>query len=94
MICQNPSTQIHVSPWAKIRMAWCRGAGGCRLQDVVQGSMQWVLASNFMVDMTWLLSACPDLLQAQQLVLVHGEHTPDRYAPGFLPNLLLCCDRS
>lgn len=41
--------------------------------------MKWVLASNYMVDMTWLLSACPHLLQAQQLVIVHGERTPDRY---------------
>lgn len=56
----------------------CRAAGGCRLRDVVQGSMKWVLASNFMVDMTWLLSACPHLTTAGQLVIVHGERTPDR----------------
>ena len=56
-----------------------RAPGGCRLQDVVHGSMKWVLASNFMVDMTWLLSACPHLLQAHQLVIVHGERTPDRH---------------
>ncbi|KAL0031162.1 hypothetical protein WJX77_006853 [Trebouxia sp. C0004] len=55
-----------------------RAPGGCRLRDVVHGSMKWVLASNFMVDMTWLLSACPHLLQAHQLVIVHGERTPDR----------------
>lgn len=57
---------------------WHRGPGGCRLGDVVRGSMKWVLASNYMVDMTWLLSACPDLLQAQEVVVVHGERTPDR----------------
>ena len=56
-----------------------RAPGGCRLQDVVHGSMKWVLASNYMVDMTWLLSACPHLLQAHQLVIVHGERTPDRH---------------
>lgn len=56
-----------------------RAPGGCRLQDIVHGSMKWVLASNFMVDMTWLLSACPQLLQAHQLVIVHGERTPDRH---------------
>ena len=55
-----------------------RPPGGCRLRDVVQGDMKWVLASNYMVDMSWLLSACPHLLQAQQLVVVHGERTPDR----------------
>ena len=56
-----------------------RAPGGCRLRDVVHGSMKWVLASNYMVDMTWLLSACPHLLQAHQLVIVHGERMPDRH---------------
>ena len=51
---------------------------------MVQGRLQWVLVSDFMVDMTWLLSACPDLLQAEQLVLVHGERTPDRCNHHFL----------
>lgn len=58
-----------------------RAPGGCRLRDVVHGCMKWVLASNYMVDMTWLLSACPHLLQAHQLVIVHGERTPDRHEP-------------
>ncbi|KAL3159457.1 hypothetical protein ABBQ38_009882 [Trebouxia sp. C0009 RCD-2024] len=55
-----------------------RPPGGCRLREVVHGSMKWVLASNYMVDMTWLLSACPDLITAGQLLIVHGERTPDR----------------
>ncbi|KAL3157421.1 hypothetical protein ABBQ32_011893 [Trebouxia sp. C0010 RCD-2024] len=55
-----------------------RPPASCRLREVVHGSMKWVLASNYMVDMTWLLSACPDLITAGQLVIVHGERTPDR----------------
>ena len=56
----------------------CRAPGGCRLREVVHGPMKWVLASNYMLDMTWLLSACPHLISAGQLVIVHGERTPDR----------------
>ncbi|KAL6755664.1 hypothetical protein V8C86DRAFT_204300 [Haematococcus lacustris] len=35
--------------------------------------MQLVLAMNYMVDIAWLLSACPDLVAAQQLVLCTGD---------------------
>ncbi len=52
--------------------------------------MKWVLASNYMVDMTWLLSACPHLLQAQQLVIVHGERTPDRHDTFTLTCFSVC----
>lgn len=63
----------------------CRAPGGCRLREVVHGPMKWVLASNYMLDMTWLLSACPHLISAGQLVIVHGERTPDRSLPPFPP---------
>ena len=36
--------------------------------------MRWALASNYMMDLGWLLSACPDLAAVPRLVLVHGEH--------------------
>lgn len=66
----------------------CRPPASCRLREVVHGSMKWVLASNYMVDMTWLLSACPDLITAGQLVIVHGERTPDRSTlpPSHVPS--------
>jgi hypothetical protein len=35
--------------------------------------MRWALVSNYMLDLPWLLSACPDLTRAQRLVVVHGE---------------------
>lgn len=43
------------------------------LADLVRGPMKMVLASNYMMDFKWLLSACPDLRNAQRLLLVHGE---------------------
>lgn len=50
-----------------------RGMLGASLSDLLQGDMQWVLVSNYMVDMAWLLHACPGLLSAKQLIVVHGE---------------------
>lgn len=35
--------------------------------------MKWCLVSNYMLDMRWLLSACPDLLTVPKLLVVHGE---------------------
>lgn len=46
---------------------------GVGLADLVRGPMKLVLASNYMMDFKWLLSACPDLRNAQRLLLVHGE---------------------
>lgn len=35
--------------------------------------LQVVLASNFQVDLGWLLTTCPDLIKADQFILCHGE---------------------
>ncbi|KAJ9521208.1 hypothetical protein QJQ45_022931 [Haematococcus lacustris] len=50
-----------------------QGCLGRCLADLVAGPMQLVLAMNYMVDIAWLLSACPDLVAAQQLVLCTGD---------------------
>ncbi|KAK9811236.1 hypothetical protein WJX72_000407 [[Myrmecia] bisecta] len=49
------------------------GMLGARLRDIIQGNIKWILISNYMIDLPWLLSACPALLGAQQAVIVHGE---------------------
>jgi tyrosyl-DNA phosphodiesterase-1 len=49
-----------------------QGFLGARLGDLVKGNMQWALVSNYMIDMPWLLSACPDLVQIPSLVVCHG----------------------
>ena len=56
------------------RRSWGNeGFLGVKLADLVRGPMKWVLASNYMMDLGWLLSACPDLARAERLLLVHGE---------------------
>ena len=55
-----------------------------RLRDVVCGPLRSALVSNYMVDLAWLLSACPDLARASRLMLVHGERSSQRCA-GRLP---------
>jgi tyrosyl-DNA phosphodiesterase-1 len=46
---------------------------GITLSDLISGPMQWVLVSNFMIDMSWLFSACPDLITVPSLLVCHGE---------------------
>ncbi|KAH7436531.1 hypothetical protein KP509_05G024500 [Ceratopteris richardii] len=47
---------------------------GCLdIQDVIEGNIFFALLSNYMVDIEWLLSACPLLEQIPQVVIVHGE---------------------
>ena len=54
---------------------------GMRLRHVVCGAMKWALISNYMIDLGWLLSACPDLLSARKLLVVHGERGSETYGP-------------
>ena len=56
-----------------------RGMLGLRLRDVVSGPMRWVFISNYMVDLDWLLSAAPDLAEAERLMIAHGWRRPVRY---------------
>lgn len=42
-----------------------------------------------MLDLPWLLSACPDLAKAGRIILVHGEG-PDRHA-GWSGGVGACC---
>jgi hypothetical protein len=48
------------------------GAFGVKLRQLVCGDMQLALISNYMINLTWLLSACPELSNAQKLIVVHG----------------------
>ncbi|CAM6084772.1 unnamed protein product [Calypogeia fissa] len=44
-----------------------------RIQDVIRGDIQLAILSNYMVDVNWLLSACPLLSRVPQVVMIHGE---------------------
>ncbi|KAG8385702.1 hypothetical protein BUALT_Bualt03G0072600 [Buddleja alternifolia] len=43
------------------------------ISDVVQGSVLFAILSNYMVDIDWLLSACPMLKRVPQVLVIHGE---------------------
>eukprot|EP00850_Spirogloea_muscicola_P001449 SM000005S17246 [mRNA] locus=s5:995817:999986:+ [translate_table: standard] len=47
---------------------------GCvGITEVIQGDIQWAVLSNYMVDLKWLLPACPLLRRIRRVVMVHGE---------------------
>ncbi|CAN1319058.1 Tyrosyl-DNA phosphodiesterase 1, partial [Linum perenne] len=43
------------------------------ITDVIQGDIQVAILSNYMVDMDWLMSACPALAKVPQVLVLHGE---------------------
>ena len=50
---------------------------GVTLADLIGKGATWVFISNYMIDMKFLLSACPNLLAADHLVFAHGEFKSD-----------------
>ncbi|KAK9812082.1 hypothetical protein WJX73_004687 [Symbiochloris irregularis] len=55
-----------------------QGQLGASLQDLVGPGLEWALISNYMIDMPWLFSACPNLCHAKNIIVVHGEKAPGR----------------
>ncbi|XP_038981850.1 tyrosyl-DNA phosphodiesterase 1 isoform X2 [Phoenix dactylifera] len=43
------------------------------IQDVIQGNVLIAVLSNYMVDIDWLMSACPDLRKIPHVLVIHGE---------------------
>uniref|UniRef100_A0A0D9WZP9 Uncharacterized protein n=1 Tax=Leersia perrieri TaxID=77586 RepID=A0A0D9WZP9_9ORYZ len=43
------------------------------IQDVVQGEVLLAVLSNYMVDIEWLLTACPSLRKVPHVLVIHGE---------------------
>ncbi|RCV36125.1 hypothetical protein SETIT_7G294600v2 [Setaria italica] len=43
------------------------------IQDVIQGEVLLAVLSNYMVDMDWLLSACPSLRKVPHVLVLHGQ---------------------
>ncbi|CAA2996999.1 tyrosyl-DNA phosphodiesterase 1 isoform X1 [Olea europaea subsp. europaea] len=43
------------------------------ISDVIQGNVLVAILSNYMVDIDWLLSACPMLKKVPRVLVVHGE---------------------
>lgn len=63
--------------WIRMKMPrpFNHGCFGVKLRQVVRGSIELAVVSNYMVDVKFLLSACPELRRAKQMVLLHGEAT-------------------
>lgn len=62
--------------WIRMNMPrpFNHGAFGVKLRQVVTGDIRMAVVSNFMVDFKWLVTACPALLSASQIVLLHGDN--------------------
>ncbi|KAK6123983.1 hypothetical protein DH2020_042266 [Rehmannia glutinosa] len=43
------------------------------ISDVIQGNVLLAILSNYMVDVDWLLSACPILKRVPNVLVIHGE---------------------
>ncbi|XP_071682234.1 tyrosyl-DNA phosphodiesterase 1 isoform X2 [Lolium perenne] len=43
------------------------------IQDVIQGDVLFAVLSNYMVDIDWLLTACPSLRKVPHVLVLHGE---------------------
>lgn len=89
---QYSTRSSSTSPFLPIDRVLCSGMLGARLADVLGGApVHWMLISNYMIDVGWLLSAVPSILAADRVVLVHGErNNPPAYGPA--PVTLLSVD--
>ncbi|KAG0545190.1 hypothetical protein BDA96_02G340400 [Sorghum bicolor] len=43
------------------------------IQDVIQGEVLLAVLSNYMVDIDWLLTACPSLKKVPHVLVLHGQ---------------------
>ncbi|XP_022720583.1 tyrosyl-DNA phosphodiesterase 1 isoform X2 [Durio zibethinus] len=52
--------------------AWAN-TNSVSIGDVIQGDVLLVVLSNYMVDIDWLMSACPILAKIPYVLVIHGE---------------------
>ncbi|XP_020256588.1 tyrosyl-DNA phosphodiesterase 1 isoform X2 [Asparagus officinalis] len=53
--------------------AWVNSSS-VAIDDVIQGSVLVAILSNYMVDIDWLMSACPNLRKIPHVLVIHGEN--------------------
>ncbi|KAG2496528.1 hypothetical protein HYH03_005352 [Edaphochlamys debaryana] len=79
-----PDSQPEAPPWDRdspLQLQRVRGLSprfnsgclGARMGRLASGPLRLALVCNYMVDVGWLLSACPSLARAEQLLVFHGE---------------------
>ncbi|KAF8669111.1 hypothetical protein HU200_051435 [Digitaria exilis] len=54
-----------LQPWAN--------SSSVTVQDVIQGDVLLAVLSDYMVDIDWLLTACPSLRKVPHVLVIHGE---------------------
>lgn len=74
----SPPSSPQLTPFSLLRVRGLAGPFntghlGVHLRDLISGPLQFAFVSNYMIDLPWLLSACPNLKNAAQTVIVHGE---------------------
>ncbi|KAJ4976556.1 hypothetical protein NE237_001662 [Protea cynaroides] len=52
-------------PWAN--------TNSVSISDVIQGNVLVAILSNYMVDVDWLISACPKITKIPHVLVIHGE---------------------
>ncbi|PSS04715.1 Tyrosyl-DNA phosphodiesterase [Actinidia chinensis var. chinensis] len=52
--------------------AWAN-TSSVSIGDVIQGNVLMAVLSNYMVDVDWLISACPTLKKVPHVLVIHGE---------------------
>ncbi|XP_073108399.1 tyrosyl-DNA phosphodiesterase 1 isoform X2 [Elaeis guineensis] len=52
--------------------AWANSCS-VAIRDVIQGNVLVAVLSNYMVDIDWLMSGCPDLRKIPHVLVIHGE---------------------
>ncbi|CAL5412027.1 unnamed protein product [Camellia sinensis] len=52
--------------------AWAN-TSSVSIGDVIEGNVVMAVLSNYMVDMDWLISACPTLKKVPRVLVIHGE---------------------
>ncbi|PIA31917.1 hypothetical protein AQUCO_04700050v1 [Aquilegia coerulea] len=52
--------------------AWAN-TSSVSIGDVIRGNVLFAVLSNYMVDMDWLLSVCPNLAKISRVLVIHGE---------------------
>ncbi|KAK9840422.1 hypothetical protein WJX74_009663 [Apatococcus lobatus] len=67
-----------VSPFGLLKVQglpdWAnRDSLGLSMDELVSGSIEWALLSNYMIDFGWLLQACPALCTVKDLLILQGD---------------------
>ncbi|TVU38611.1 hypothetical protein EJB05_11995 [Eragrostis curvula] len=76
---QRSNERVHSAGPLTFRLMRVQGlpswanASTVTVQDVIQGEVLLAVLSDYMVDIDWLLTACPSLRKVPHVLVIHGE---------------------